>query len=276
MGRTSGKGTVAWKHSYYSTDCRNRISKTCVIWLGILRRSARWYPVRITDPTLDALENTLGSLLARRESAALIMHFSPLELAQRVYYTVSLLHLVLVRDRQRHRIIQDMDANSVAWRFLCLQGEHDRLKQEFVFLYEYLQQEVQSVQNEAANTRCLLEADFAHLARENLEETATLRQRVGDLESQLRYAQTQIAFLKGQVRESKFDAYRLLAFLNGGNNEVRGNWPRFRRLLGQFRRGVSPPSSWKAWITVEAACRQTRDYFSLHVSDWLGSARHGG
>ncbi|KAE9021086.1 hypothetical protein PR002_g12349 [Phytophthora rubi] len=213
-------------------------------------------------PTLDALENTLGSLLARREFASLIMHFSPLELAQRVYYTVSLLHRVLVRDRQRHRIIQDMDANSVARRFLCLQGEHDRLKQDFVFLYEYLQQdlqqEVQSVQNEAASTRCLLEADFARLARENLEETAALRQRVGDLESQLRYAQTQVASLKGQVRESKFDADGLLAFLNGGNNEVRGNWPRFRRLLSQFRRGVSPPSPWETWITVEAADKAFR------------------
>ncbi|KAE9316776.1 hypothetical protein PR003_g18643 [Phytophthora rubi] len=157
-------------------------------------------------PTFDALETTLNSLMARREFASLIMHFSPLELAQRVFYTVSLLHRVLVRDRQRHRIIQDMDANSIARRLLCLQGEHDRLKQDFVFQYEYHQQEVQSVQNEAASTRCLLETDFARLARENLEETAALRQRVGDLESQLRYSQTQVASLKRQVRESKFDA----------------------------------------------------------------------
>ncbi|KAE9335758.1 hypothetical protein PR003_g12851 [Phytophthora rubi] len=208
-------------------------------------------------PTLDALETTLNSLVARREFASLIMHFSPLELAQRVFYTVSLLHRVLVRDRQRHRIIQDMDVNSVARRRLCLQGEHGRLKQYFVFLYEYHQQEVQSVQNEAASTLCLLETDFVRLARENLEETAALRQRVGDLESQLRYSQTQIASLKRQVQESKFDADGLLSFLNRGSNEVRGNWP-FRRLLGQFRRGVSPPSSWKTWITVEAADKAFR------------------
>ncbi|KAE9004548.1 hypothetical protein PR003_g19912 [Phytophthora rubi] len=209
-------------------------------------------------PNLDALETTLNSLMARREFASLIMHVSPLELAQRVFYTVSLLHRVLVWDRQRQRIIQDMDVNSVARRLLCLQGEHDRLKKDFVFLYEYHQQEVQSVQSEAASTRCLLETDFARLARENLEETAALRQRVGDIESQLRYSQTQIASLKRQVRESKFDADGLLSFLNGGSNEVRGNWPRFRRLLGQFRRGVSPPSSWKTWITVEAADKAFR------------------
>ncbi|KAE8985170.1 hypothetical protein PR001_g22969 [Phytophthora rubi] len=118
-------------------------------------------------PTLDALVTTLNSLMARREFASLITHISPLELAQRVFYTVSLLHRVLVRDRQRHRSIQNMDENSIARRLLCLQGEHDRLKQDFVFLYEYHQQEVQSVQNEAGSTRCLLETDFARLARGN-------------------------------------------------------------------------------------------------------------
>ncbi|KAE8907537.1 hypothetical protein PF005_g3007 [Phytophthora fragariae] len=151
-----------------------------------------------------------------------------------------------------------MDENSVARRLLRLQGEYDRLKEDFVFLYGYHQQETQSIRDEASHARGLLEADFAHLARENLEETAVLRQRNDDLESQLRYAQTQISTLEQRVRDKSFDADGLLAFLNSGSNEVRENWPRFRRLLGQFQRDVSAPPSWKTWITVEAADKSFR------------------
>ncbi|KAE8890336.1 hypothetical protein PF003_g25795 [Phytophthora fragariae] len=128
-----------------------------------------------SGPTLDAIETTWGSLLARREFASLITHFSPLQLAQRTFYTVSLLHRVLVHDRQREHIVQGMDENSVARRLLRLQGEYDRLKEDFVFLYGYYQQETQSIRDEASHARGLLEADFARLARENLEETAVLR-----------------------------------------------------------------------------------------------------
>ncbi|KAE9005508.1 hypothetical protein PR003_g24229 [Phytophthora rubi] len=151
-----------------------------------------------------------------------------------------------------------MDENSVARRLRRLQGEYDRLKEDFVFLYGYHQQETQSIRDEASHARGLLEADFARLARENLEETAVLRQRNDDLESQLRYAQTQISMLEQHVRDRSFDTDGLLAFLNSGSNEVRGNWPRLRRLLGQFQRDVSAPSSCKAWITVEAADKSFR------------------
>ncbi|KAE8981200.1 hypothetical protein PF011_g22125 [Phytophthora fragariae] len=151
-----------------------------------------------------------------------------------------------------------MNENSVARRLLRLQGEYDRLKEDFVFLYGYHQQETQSIRDEASHARGLLEADFARLARENLEETAVLRQRNDHLESQLRYAQTQISTLEQRVRDKSFDADGLLTFLNSGSNEVRGNWPRFRRLLGQFQRGVSAPPSWKTWITVEAADKSFR------------------
>ncbi|KAE8993655.1 hypothetical protein PR003_g18531 [Phytophthora rubi] len=204
-------------------------------------------------PILDSLETTLGSLLARREFASLVTHFSPYQLAQRTFYTVSLLHRVLARDRQREHVLQGMDENSIARRLLRLQGEHDRLKEDFVFLYGYHQQETQSIRDEASHAQGLLEADFARLARENLEETAALRQRNDDLESQLRYAQSQISTLEQRVRDKRFDADGLLAFLNAGSNEVRGNWPSFRKLLGQFQRGVAAPPSWKTWITVQAA-----------------------
>ncbi|KAE8910986.1 hypothetical protein PF003_g5094 [Phytophthora fragariae] len=123
-----------------------------------------------------------------------------------------------------------MDENSVARRLLRLQGEHDRLKEDFVFLYGYHEQETQSIRDEASHAQGLLEADFARLGRENLEEAATLRQRNDDLESQLRYAQSQISTLEQRVRDKRFDADGLLAFLNVGSNEVRGNWPRFRKL----------------------------------------------
>ncbi|KAE9295182.1 hypothetical protein PF008_g24341 [Phytophthora fragariae] len=194
-------------------------------------------------PTLDSLETTWGSLLARREFASLVTHFSPFQLAQRTFYTVSLLHRVLARHRQREHILQGMDENSIARRLLRLQGEHDRLKEDFVFLYGYHEQGTQSIRDEASHTRGLLEADFACLARENLEEAATLRQRNDDLESQLRYAQSQISTLEQRVRDKRFDADGLLAFLNVGSNEVRGNWPRLRKLLGQFQRGASAPLS---------------------------------
>ncbi|KAE8984547.1 hypothetical protein PF011_g20739 [Phytophthora fragariae] len=209
-------------------------------------------------PTLDAIETTWGPLLACREFASLITHFSPLQLAQRTFYTVSLLHRVLVRDRQREHVVQGMDEDSVARRLLRLQGEYDRLKEDFVFLYGYHQQETQFIRDEASHARGVLEADFARLARENLEETAVLRQRNDDLESQLRYTQTQISTLEQRIRIKSFDADGLLAFLNSGSNEVRGNWPRLRRLLGQFQRDVSAPPSWKTWITVEAADKSFR------------------
>ncbi|KAE8973385.1 hypothetical protein PR002_g26215 [Phytophthora rubi] len=209
-------------------------------------------------PILNSLETTLGSFLARREFASLVTHFSPFQLAQRTFYTVSLLHRVLARDRQREHVLQGMDENPLARRLLRLQGEHDRLKEDFVFLYGYHQQETQSIRDEASHAQGLLEADFARLARENLEETAALRQRNDDLESQLRYAQSQISTLEQHVRDKRFDADSLLAFLNAGSNEVRGNWPRFRKLLGQFQRGVAAPPSWKTWITVEAADKSFR------------------
>ncbi|KAE9098796.1 hypothetical protein PF007_g16123 [Phytophthora fragariae] len=176
-------------------------------------------------PILDSLETTLGSLLVRREFASLVTHFSPFQLAQRTFYTVSLLHRVLARDRQREHVLQGMDENSIARRLLRLQGEHDRLMEDFVFLYGYHQQETQSIRDEASHAQGLLEADFARLARENLEATAALRQRNDDLESQLRYAQSQISTLEQRVRDKRFDADGLLAFLNAGSNEVRGNWP---------------------------------------------------
>ncbi|KAE8989206.1 hypothetical protein PR001_g21833 [Phytophthora rubi] len=138
------------------------------------------------------------------------------------------------------------------------EGEYDRLKEDFVFLYGYHQQETQFIRDEASHARGVLEADFARLARENLEETAVLRQRNDDLESQLRYTQTQISTLEQRVRDKSFDADGLLAFLNSGSNEVRGNWPRLRRLLSQFQRDVSAPPSWKTWITVEAADKSFR------------------
>ncbi|KAE8992800.1 hypothetical protein PR002_g20425 [Phytophthora rubi] len=211
-----------------------------------------------STPILDSLETTWGSLMARRGFASLVTHFSPFQLAQRTFYTVSLLHRVLTRDRQREHILQGMDENSVTRRLLRLQSEHDRLKEDFVFLYGYHEQETQSIRDEASHTQGLLEADFARLARENLEETAALRQRNDDLESQLRYAQSQISTLEQRVRDKRSDADGLLAFLNTGNNEVRGNWPRFRKLLGQFQRGVAAPPSWKTWITVEAADKSFR------------------
>ncbi|KAE8963155.1 hypothetical protein PF011_g29143 [Phytophthora fragariae] len=151
-----------------------------------------------------------------------------------------------------------MDENSIARRLLRLQGEHDRLKEDFVFLYGYHEQETRSIWDEASHTQGVLEADFARLARENLEEAATLRERNDDLESQLRYAQSQISALEQRVRDKRFDADGLLVFLNAGSNEVRGNWPRFRKLLGQFQRGAAAPPFWKTWITVEAADKSFR------------------
>ncbi|KAE8887230.1 hypothetical protein PF003_g28676 [Phytophthora fragariae] len=137
---------------------------------------------------------------------------------------------------------------------------HEKLMKPLVIMDEstHHQQETQSIRDEASHAQGLLEADFARLARENLEETAALRQRNDDLESQLRYAQSQISTLEQRVRDKRFDVDGLLAFLNTGNNEVRGNWPRFRNLLGQFQRGVAAPPSWKTWITVEAADKSFR------------------
>ncbi|KAE9049329.1 hypothetical protein PR003_g3495 [Phytophthora rubi] len=193
------------------------------------------------SPIFDSLETTLGSLLARREFASLVTHFSPFQLAQRTLYTVSLLHRVLARDRQREHILQGMDENSIARRLLRLQGEHDRLKEDFVFLYGYYQQETQSIRDEASHAQGLLEADFARLARENLEETAALRQRNDDLESQLRYAQSQISTLDQHVRDKRFDADGLLAFLNTGTMRVEAADKSFR-MIPPYP-GPAPPDS---------------------------------
>jgi len=85
-----------------------------------------------------------------------------------------------------------------------------------------------------------------------------LRCQVTTLTSQLDVATTQVAEREGRLKQKNFSGSDLLAYLNEGDSEVRGNWPRLARVLRCYQNGVKPPSSWKTWVTVDAADKRFR------------------
>ncbi|EGZ29371.1 hypothetical protein PHYSODRAFT_322894 [Phytophthora sojae] len=191
-------------------------------------------------PSLTSLEALLNSLVARREFASLLMYFPVHQLAQKVFYTVSTIRHLLARDRQRQAVFDDIDGESSAAELLQLRTKYDQLKRDVVFVDEYYRQQL---------NRAMLDDNFRRLAKENLEETSALQGRVDELETQLAYANTQIAHLQRSAQETRFDTARLMDFLNSGGTEVRGNWPRLRKLFRRFQNGAIPPGDWRTWIT---------------------------
>jgi hypothetical protein len=143
-------------------------------------------------------------------------------------YTLSLLHRVLERDRQRAALIQD---GSDAAKMIRLQTQYDQLKYEYKLLDDYYQKEVQAARNRTEEIKGVLNDDFRHKAAEDALEMDMLRSQVATLTSQLDVATTQVAVLEGRLKQKNFSGSDLLAYLNEGDSEVRGNWPRLARVL---------------------------------------------
>jgi len=109
-------------------------------------------------------------------------------------YTLSLLHRVLERDRQRAALIQD---GSDAAKMIRLQTQYDQLKYEYKLLDDYYQKEVQAARNRTEEIKGVLNDDFRHKAAEDALEMDMLRSQVATLTSQLDVATTQVAVLEG-------------------------------------------------------------------------------
>jgi hypothetical protein len=117
---------------------------------------------------------------------------------------------------------------------------------------------VQAARDRTEEIKGVLNYDFRHKAAEDALEMDMLLSQVATLTSQLDVATTQVAELEGRLKQKNFSGSDLLAYLNEGDSEVRGNWPRLARVLRCYQNGVKPPSSWKTWVTVDAADKRFR------------------
>ncbi|GMF47042.1 unnamed protein product [Phytophthora fragariaefolia] len=113
-------------------------------------------------------------------------------------------------------------------RTLQLMDANTHLRHDIQFLNDFGEQEAARVEREAARERTLLEEDFRRLADDHLGEIQALNLRVVDLEAELNQARRRIQNLEAAAQETSLDADKLMAFLNGGSSELRGNWPRLR------------------------------------------------
>ncbi|GMF48320.1 unnamed protein product [Phytophthora fragariaefolia] len=145
-------------------------------------------------------------------------------------------------------------------RTLQLLDTNTQLRHDGQFLNNFGEQKAARVEREAARERATLEEDFRRLANDHLGQTHALNQRAVDLEPELNQARRKIQTLEAAAQENSFDADKLLAFLNDGSTELRGNRPRLRKLLKHFKEGTQPPSSWKTWLRTEAVDEPYRTY----------------
>jgi hypothetical protein len=171
-------------------------------------------------PDAPSMEVLLGSLVVRREVASIGAHLPLYGISQRLFYTLSLLHRVLERDRQRAALIPD---GSDAAKMLRLQTQYDQLKYEYKLLDDYYQKEVQAACNRTEEIKGVLNYDFRHKAAEDALEMYMLRSQVATLTSQLDVATTQVTELESRLKEKTFSGSDLMAYLNEGDSEVRGN-----------------------------------------------------
>ncbi|GMF48907.1 unnamed protein product [Phytophthora fragariaefolia] len=203
------------------------------------------------SPPLVTLEAELNSLFVRREMTLLLRQFPPKRLAERIFYTVACLRRLLIRYQEMNAQVQQLGDDAVN-RTLLLLDANTQLRHDAPCLNDFGEQEAARVEREAAPERATLEEDIRLLTDDHLKETQALIQRAVDLEAERNQARRNIQTLEAADQESSFDADKLMAFLNDGSTELRGNWPRLRQLPKHFEEGTQPPSSWNTWLQIKA------------------------
>ncbi|POM73784.1 Hypothetical protein PHPALM_9337 [Phytophthora palmivora] len=141
-------------------------------------------------PSVVNLKITLNSLSMRREMASILTQFPCGRFAERLFYTVSLLHRVLEYHRSQ------------------------------VSTQKISDQEAAAVRTEMETIKANLESDFGSMAEERAALESRLNDRIQKLEGQLEDANRTISRLK-QDNRSALDADKLMAFLNEHGNNIR-------------------------------------------------------
>jgi hypothetical protein len=168
----------------------------------------------------------LNSLQVRREVASVMMCLPFGRFAEQLFWTLSLMPQLLEHGRQSPSV-QPSDVTSVRSpdddTIQDLQSRLGELKRDHEFLKQHHKRELAAVKKESADFRAKMDLEFVNMAREHLREEGALRERVRVLEGERNYAQLQVSQLETRNRGGSFDAQALMAFLNSGDNETRGN-----------------------------------------------------
>ncbi|POM63771.1 Hypothetical protein PHPALM_20785, partial [Phytophthora palmivora] len=168
-------------------------------------------------PSVVNLEITLNSLSMRREMASILTQFLFGRLAERLFYTVSLLHRVLEYHRSQD---STQSSGGVTIQDTTLRSKYDSLCCDFGFLEKYREQEAAAVRTEMETIKANLEGDFGSMTEERAALESRLNVRIQKLEGQLEDANRTISRLK-QDNRTALDADKLMAFLNDHGNNIR-------------------------------------------------------
>jgi hypothetical protein len=135
-----------------------------------------------------------------------------------------------------------------------------QLQHDVQFLNDHCEKEVDAVGLAAAKERDVLEASFRRLTADHLKAVQALHRHVDGLIVELAETRSKVKDLETQAQKSTFKADKLMALLNDGSTELRGNWPRLRQLFKHFENGTKPPASWKTWLQTEAVDESYKVY----------------
>ncbi|POM77250.1 Hypothetical protein PHPALM_5394 [Phytophthora palmivora] len=144
-------------------------------------------------PSVVNPEIILNSLSMRREMASILTQFPFGRFAERLFYTVSLLHRVLEYHRSQ---VSTQSSGGVTIQDTALRSKYDSLCRDFGFL----------------------ENDFGSMAEERAALESRLNDRIQKLEGQLEDANRTIGRLK-QENRSALDADRLMTFPDEGASQ---------------------------------------------------------
>ncbi|POM70167.1 Hypothetical protein PHPALM_13440 [Phytophthora palmivora] len=130
-------------------------------------------------PSVVNLEITLNSLSMRREMASILTHFPFGRFAERLFYTVSLLHRVLEYHRSQ---VSTQSSGGITIQDTALRSKYDNLCRDFGFLEKYREQEAAAVRTEMETIKANLENDFGSMAEERAALESRLNDRIQKLE----------------------------------------------------------------------------------------------
>ncbi|OWZ07996.1 hypothetical protein PHMEG_00019530 [Phytophthora megakarya] len=198
-------------------------------------------------PLLDGdLDEAVKSVEFQREVASILTEFTPDQLAQRVFGTVSVLRKVTAERTMlsRQLALADQTTQDVAKGPV----EIERLNKELVFVRDSLKRHIQKQDEDHEFHAGRHRADLQKYLAEEQANVRGLQVQVSTLQARLQAEDAR----RGACRQSRLDVDPVMNFLNA-NSQFSLQWPRLRSLLEHCRDNTQVPSSWRTTISIMAA-----------------------
>ncbi|OWY99984.1 hypothetical protein PHMEG_00028922, partial [Phytophthora megakarya] len=171
------------------------------------------------DQPLENFDPFLDSLLVRRQMASVFRQFEGECFAERLFYSISLLHRVL----GHHRSSVSMRTSAgLSVQDTALRSKYDSLARDYGFLEAYHEQERKSLQDTVEDVKSELDRELSVAADEQAVHETRLTDQVQKLEARLASATQTIPRLEKAKQAKGFDADKLMTFLHENQGSIRG------------------------------------------------------